>query len=109
MRPIAEPDDDTVIVNAADCTFDGTWPVNDEANVNTFDVKGVPWTISQLLDDTGLGPTFAGGVFTHSFLGPSDYHRQHAPVAGTVVEAKVIPGMIYIAGTDTVCCPCTHG
>ena len=31
----------------------------------------------------------------HSFLGPTDYHRQHAPVSGTVVQAKVIPGLCY--------------
>jgi len=97
VRPIDSPTDDSVIVSAADCAFDGTWPVESpEANVTTFDVKGVPWAISQLLDDFDIGPKFAGGVFTHSFLAPNDYHRQHAPVAGTVVEAKVIPGICYL-------------
>ncbi|KAI0642695.1 phosphatidylserine decarboxylase-domain-containing protein [Trametes meyenii] len=49
-----------------------------------------------LLDDEGggcaYGPTFAGGKFCHSFLGTNDYHRQHVPVSGTVVEARVIHG-----------------
>lgn len=99
-RPIASPNDPSVIVSPADCAFDGSWPVNDSADVCTFDVKGVPWPISQLLDDvtsgTNYGERFAGGVFTHSFLGPTDYHRQHAPVSGRVVEAKVIPGLCYL-------------
>jgi phosphatidylserine decarboxylase len=96
-RPIGSPADDSVIVSPADCTFDGTWPVESPSvEITTFDVKGVPWAISQLLDDFKLGPMFAGGVFTHSFLGPSDYHRQHAPVAGKVVDAKVIPGICYL-------------
>lgn len=98
VRPIA-PDTDTsvVVVSPADCTYDGVWPINeDTADVTTFDVKGVPWSISQLLADTTYGPRFAGGQFTHSFLGPNDYHRQHAPVAGTVVEAKIIPGVCYL-------------
>ncbi|PIL30464.1 hypothetical protein GSI_07163 [Ganoderma sinense ZZ0214-1] len=101
LRPIAGPDDPTVIVSPADCTFDGQWPINDTtADVTTFDVKGVPWTIGQLLDDeaagTDYGPAFSGGIFTHSFLGPTDYHRQHAPVAGRVIEAKIIPGLCYL-------------
>jgi len=98
LRPIASPNDDTIIVNPADCTFDGTWPVDGKADVTTFDVKGVPWAINQLLDgfDLDLGTKFAGGTFTHSFLAPNDYHRQHAPVAGKVVAAKVIPGICYL-------------
>lgn len=97
FRPIAAPDDPTVIVSPADCSFDGKWPTDDAANI---DIKGVPWSISQLLDDelagTNYGPLFSGGVFTHSFLGPTDYHRQHAPVSGRVIEAKVIPGLCYL-------------
>jgi phosphatidylserine decarboxylase len=97
VRPIDSPTDDTVIVNPADCVFDGTWPVRDpEADVNTFDVKGIPWTINQLLDDFELGETFKGGIFTHSFLNTNDYHRQHAPVSGRVIQAKVIPGICYL-------------
>lgn len=99
-RPVASPGDDTVIVCPADCIFGGVWPVNDPtADVTTFDVKGVPWEISQLLADdssgTDYGKLFAGGTFAHSLLAPNDYHRQHAPVAGTV-EAKVIPGVCYL-------------
>lgn len=98
VRPIApDTSNEVVIVSPADCTFDGVWPINaDTADVTTFDVKGVPWSISQLLADTTYGPRFAGGQFTHSFLGPNDYHRQHAPVSGTVIEAKVIPGLCYL-------------
>ncbi|TBU47003.1 phosphatidylserine decarboxylase-domain-containing protein [Dichomitus squalens] len=101
FRPIADREDPTAIVCPADCSFDGQWPINeDTADVTTFDVKGVPWSISQLLDDeasgTYYGHAFAGGVFTHSFLNTTDYHRQHAPVSGRVLEAKVIPGLCYL-------------
>jgi phosphatidylserine decarboxylase len=99
LRPVAPGDN--VVVSPADCAYDGQWEINDpEANVTTFDVKGVPWDIGQLLADetsgTDYGPLFAGGVFTHSFLAPNDYHRQHAPVEGRVIEAKVIPGICYL-------------
>lgn len=32
----------------------------------------------------------------HSFLNTNDYHRQHAPVSGTVVEAYNIEGAAYL-------------
>ncbi|KAH7087280.1 phosphatidylserine decarboxylase-domain-containing protein [Auriculariales sp. MPI-PUGE-AT-0066] len=97
LRPIAGPNDDRIIVSPADCTFDGIWDVTEHgANVNTFTAKGIPWKISKLIDDAGLGPQFAGGKFTHSFLNANNYHRQHAPVSGQVVEAKVIPGICYL-------------
>ena len=95
VRPISDPTNDLIIVNPADCHFDGCWPVNDLSETS-FKSKGVPWSISQLLQDTSYGERFKGGKFMHSFLAPSDYHRQHAPVAGTVLEAKVIPGLCYL-------------
>ncbi|KAH9855379.1 phosphatidylserine decarboxylase-domain-containing protein [Lenzites betulinus] len=99
VRPIEGEKDNKVIVSPADAVFDGWWPV-DNQGMCEFTVKGVPWAISQLLDDpengASYGATFAGGKFCHSFLGPNDYHRQHAPVCGTVVEARVIPGLCYL-------------
>jgi phosphatidylserine decarboxylase len=101
LRPLAGEGDPRVIVTPADSKYDGCWPVNEpEATVTTFDVKNVPWHISQLLYDeetkTDWGRLFAGGVFTHSFLAPDNYHRQHSPVSGRIVEAKVIPGVCYL-------------
>lgn len=37
-------------------------------------------------------PSIAGGLFTHCFLNNFDYHRFHTPVAGTVLEARLIAG-----------------
>ena len=31
----------------------------------------------------------------HSFLNTYDYHRQHAPVGGKVLEARTIQGLLY--------------
>lgn len=95
-RPIASPDDPTVVVSPADCAYSGSWPVNSDAIVR---LKHLPWSISQLLEDSTYGPQFAGGTFTHSFLGPTDYHRQHAPVTGEILEAKIIPGLCYLEVT----------
>ena len=39
---------------------------------------------------------FKGGIFTHSFLNTTDYHRWHSPVQGKIVESKVIQGQAYL-------------
>ena len=31
----------------------------------------------------------------HAFLSTNDYHRQHAPVGGKVLEARTIMGAVY--------------
>ena len=93
LRPIDHFDDDRVIVSPADSVFDGSWDIDENSCV---DLKNVPWSISQLLEDTTQGDKFKGGKFCHSFLNTTDYHRQHAPVSGTVIEAKVVPGICYL-------------
>ena len=39
---------------------------------------------------------FRGGKFIHSFLNTFNYHRQHEPVDGKVLEARVIPEQVYL-------------
>ena len=93
LRPIDLPNDPLAIVSAADSVFDGAWDIESHGYVY---LKYIPWSITQLLADSEYRGEFNNGVFTHSFLAPNDYHRQHAPVAGEVLEAKVIPGLCYL-------------
>ena len=59
-------------------------------------VKNIEWSIAELLQDSVYANDFEGGIFCHSFLNTYDYHRQHTPVAGKVLEAKFIPGQVYL-------------
>ncbi len=93
FRPIAAIEDDTVIVAGADATFDGQWEIRADSGVT---IKGLHWKISELLDGSPYANEFLGGMWTHSFLNTSDYHRQHAPVGGKIVEARVIQGAEYV-------------
>ena len=101
-RPIAEPDDASVVVSPADTQPQGVWEIDEEGMVVSDD----PITIKSgtLRDvDTLLGPSefkgeFAGGTFTHMFLDVNDYHRYHFPVSGTIREVLVIPGDDAIGG-----------
>ncbi|KAF7533177.1 hypothetical protein G7054_g7324 [Neopestalotiopsis clavispora] len=96
-RPIWQPNDDTQIVFPADSTFDDHFPVNAQDDV-VMHLKGLPWKISDLLDYKSLPPgvDFSNGIWMHAFLGPNDYHRQHAPISGNVIHASVVPGLTYL-------------
>jgi len=59
-------------------------------------VKHVEWPIPELLSDSKYARDFEGGILVHSFLNVFDYHRQHAPASGTILEAKFIPGQVYL-------------
>jgi phosphatidylserine decarboxylase len=92
-RPVAAIADQTVIVSPADSTFAGQWEIRPDSQVT---VKSLHWKISELLEGSPHQDRFMGGSFMHAFLSPTDYHRQHAPVGGRVLEARVIPGLVYL-------------
>ncbi len=91
-RPIAAVSDNAIIVMPADSTFKGQWEIRKDSNVT---VKNLNWKISELLEGSPYKDRFENGMFMHSYLSPTDYHRQHAPVGGKVLEARVIQGQVY--------------
>ncbi|HET6230627.1 MAG TPA: phosphatidylserine decarboxylase [Longimicrobiaceae bacterium] len=92
-RPVAAVADQHVIVSPADSTFAGQWEIRPNSQVT---VKNLHWSIEELLEGSPFKDRFTNGQFMHAFLNTTDYHRQHAPVGGTVVEARVIPGQVYL-------------
>jgi phosphatidylserine decarboxylase len=60
-----------------------------------FYVKGIKFTLAELLRDSGLTEMFFGGAMVISRLCPVDYHRFHFPVAGTPGEPRLINGWLY--------------
>lgn len=91
LRPIAAPDDNSVIVSAADCRLTVF------SNLDTakqFWVKGKNFTIPNLLASKELAEQFGPSPSLAIFrLAPQDYHRFHSPVSGTF-------GGIVHTGTD---------
>lgn len=94
-RPVAAAADQTVVVSPADCTFSDPfqWEIRPDSGVT---VKTLHWRVSELMEGSPYADRFVNGQFMHAFLSPADYHRQHAPVGGTVLEARVIPGQVYL-------------
>ncbi len=95
-RPVAAINDDHIIVSPADSTNAGQWEVNAESQVN---VKGLEWSIEELLEGSKYKDDFKGGIWIHQFLNTTDYHRQHAPVGGKVLEAREIQGATWLGIT----------
>ncbi|KAH6880634.1 phosphatidylserine decarboxylase-domain-containing protein [Thelonectria olida] len=106
-RPIDSPDDDRVIVYPADCTFDNSVANHSIVNIESGGIvyiKNLPWTIGTLLQGSEYAKEFEGGIWMHAFLNTFNYHRQHSPVSGKVLEAKNIQGAAYLE-VDAECHP----
>lgn len=64
--------------------------------------KGQSYTAAELLGgDAESAARFDGGHFITIYLSPSDYHRVHMPVAGTLSETSYIPGDLFSVNTAT--------
>jgi phosphatidylserine decarboxylase len=103
QRPVAQPDDERVIAFPAESTFVGQWAVGTRVPEGepmpappSIVVKHVEWPIPELLKDSKYADCFEGGILVHSFLNVYDYHRQHAPASGRILEARFIPGQVYL-------------
>jgi len=92
-RPIAAHCDDHILVSPTDGEYKGHWPIQEDSSLL---VKSRQYSVKDLLGDSAYKEKFKGGVFTHTFLSVSDYHRYHVPVGGKVVEIRNIPGRTWI-------------
>ncbi len=98
LRPIASPADNTVVACPADCSYEQSFAIGDDSSIPATRVKGTATygRIPELLEDSPHADAFAGGTFVHYMLPPSAYHRFHTPVAGHVLESRVVQGQVYM-------------
>lgn len=70
---------------------------------NTFQIKGVPYTAAELLEDEELARSYEGGLCLIFRLAPDDYHRYAFPDRGTAEDTREIKGVLHsvnpLAGT----------
>lgn len=92
-RPVASPDDDTIIVSAAEAT-----PFSVQRNVKLYDtfwLKGQPYSLAHMMNNDSRAGLFVGGTVYQAFLSADSYHRWHAPVSGKIVSTAIVPGTYY--------------
>lgn len=96
QRPIADSQDESVVVSPADAIPEGTWEIDSSSFIKEKDGIAIKsarlYSVKALVgEDSKYADAFANGVFTHTFLDVGDYHRYHFPVSGVIKEARVIP------------------
>jgi len=92
-RPIADPDDPRVIVSPNDGTvYKLARGVRLE---DRFWLKGQPYSLGNMMDDSPFAERFVGGDVLQTFLAGNDYHRWHAPISGVVREVRRVPGLMF--------------
>ena len=103
LRPGARPvgGSEDVVVSAADCRLNVYESVDDATR---FWVKGRNFSLAGLLADEALAGDFHGGSMAIFRLAPQDYHRYHAPVAGTIVSITDVPGQLLTVNPIAVNC-----
>src|SRR4051812_39445797 len=60
-----------------------------------FQAKGQDFSVAELLGDASEAQKYTNGQFITVYLSPRDYHRVHAPLAGTLRETLHIPGRLF--------------
>ena len=91
-RPIHAPDDPKSAVVVADSRVVVYQSV---AASRKIWIKGVDFSITNLVMDTQLGARFDDGAIASFRLSPQDYHRYHSPVSGKVRLFRSMPGDYY--------------
>jgi phosphatidylserine decarboxylase len=92
-RPVADPDDDKVIVSACEST-----PYAISTDVKRYDrfwIKNQPYSLEDMLANDESVTQFVGGTVYQAFLSALNYHRWHSPVSGTIRRAFVREGTYY--------------
>jgi phosphatidylserine decarboxylase len=92
-RPVASPDDDSVIVSACESTPDRI--ATDVDRQDRFWIKSQPYSLQDMLANDESVDQFVGGTVYQAYLSATNYHRWHSPVAGTIVRAFLKDGTYY--------------
>lgn len=88
------------IVSPADGTMSEHGKIDGETLIQA---KGKNFNLKALLGGDGRWmKTFENGKFATVYLGPSDYHRVHIPIKGTLSSMRYIPGKRFSVSQITV-------
>ncbi|KAI0145102.1 Phophatidylserine decarboxylase-domain-containing protein [Xylariaceae sp. FL1272] len=92
-RPVASPDDNSVIANACEST-----PYNISRDCKLRDkfwIKKQPYSVLDMLAHDPLSVQFDKCTIYQAFLSALSYHRWHSPVSGKIVRAFVQDGTYF--------------
>lgn len=92
-RPVDAPHDPKVIISANDGTV---YKIARKVKaLDQFWLKGQPYSLVNMLNNSEHTRRFIGGDVFQSFLSGADYHRWRSPIDGTVRQAEVVDGLMF--------------
>ncbi|SCV73406.1 BQ2448_7332 [Microbotryum intermedium] len=93
-RPVAEPDDPTVLVSPADCRAMFFPTVKAATKIW---IKGREFSVARLIGDQlqHKAHEFENASLAIFRLAPQDYHRYHSPVDGVMGPQYLVPGKLF--------------
>jgi phosphatidylserine decarboxylase len=94
-RPVAEPDNQKVIVSACEAS---PYAIRHDVRLHdAFWIKSQPYSLQEIFtaSQRDIAQRFVGGSVYQAFLSAFNYHRWHAPVSGTIAKAYLIDGTYY--------------
>ena len=95
LRPLA----DTYFVHPADSRMTQFGLIENDTLIQA---KGLTYKLSDFIGNAERAKKYDGGVFIVYYLCPTDYHRVHAPVEGTVKEIKKLGLDLWPVNDDSV-------
>jgi phosphatidylserine decarboxylase len=90
LRPI-DPGEN-ILVSPVDSVITGMGLIESGLLIN---VKGQDYMVDDLLHHSPRRVNYDRGFYFVLYLSPTDYHRIHSPVTGTILESEHVSGKVY--------------
>jgi phosphatidylserine decarboxylase len=99
LQPSARPIDANPLGIA--CPADGTISQCGKIEAGQLlQAKGITYSLAELAASDDV-ERYNGGEFATVYLAPSNYHRLHLPLAGTLTRTTAVPGELFSVNTAT--------
>jgi phosphatidylserine decarboxylase len=93
------PSDADAIASPADGRISQAGDIRDGS---ILQAKRRDYSVAELLGDESSAQPYRDGKFVTIYLSPRDYHRVHAPLAGTLRETVHVPGRVFSVAPSAV-------
>ena len=93
------PADPHVVCSPVDGVVGAVGEIRDGA---VLQAKGRRYRVAELLADPQEAGALEGGHYITLYLSPRHYHRVHAPIGGTIANARRVPGELFPVNAPSV-------
>ena len=103
LRDGARTIGDAPILHCADSVINSAGVIDCLNNkTQLIQAKGLHYSLEEFLCDPTASERFLDGQFATYYLCPTDYHRVHSPMTGTITHVKWVPGDLWPVNNASV-------